>query len=501
MTPQIPTDLESQKELISSHPWMINNMWAPDAELQRMVLKLDGSYLGSIKGGLKAEVLEDPVIKDNIIRHLLWLIKKNQLDRLRSRLEDLNWVRVNWPEIRIIRDSLDHMKAIRESTGFDKITLDDVLRVMTNGVGDNLRLATRVVSEFDDITKTALRSAMEHSKSSIMANLLELYFMGDMASVIHMSRLLSATQIKWPEFSNLPKSLEKVLYSEFERRAESGGAAAAVNCLDALRASGVDVSGMEKRFKRDLLPTMIKDFAQPLTPCYLLADDILALHELGADPAAMRKVLEAKQTFLIRTLLVAVLNKHYLDTNRLIAGLREFGIAWSELDVIEQSLESGSLEESVSSDEELRGLVDHLITELRKGNTTLVLRGILHKFEDRYDLSIEQMDALLAPAMDDIFSKLSKDLSGRGISIGLKDLDMMSRFGLDIKPLIGLIEDNKTTILRFLLTQIREKQSTAISMKFVEMLERMGTDWPEFDAIRSASEAEWIEIRRNRESW
>lgn len=499
-TAEIPKDLDAQIELIKTHPWMIGNIWAPAAELQRMVLTLDGSYLGSIKGGLNARVLEDPVIKDNIIKHLLWLIKERHLDRLRDRLEDLNWVRVSWPEVKTIRKSLDSdRKRLRED--FDAFGIDDVIHALTNGAGKALSTATDVVLGFDDASKAALKSAMVQYKSSIMANLLDTLFIPDKHNANAMIRLLKATGVDWPEFSNLPYSLEPMLQREIDDRIQ-GGAAAALDCFDALRTNGIDFSDMENKFREQDLPRMTMDYAKdPHTPSYVLANDIAALSYLGVDPSLMRSMLETRKDNLIRALLGAIKGRNYQDANVIISTMRDFGIQWKELDVFERSLSSGSLEESDEDASTLQGMVDALRLEIGKDTLNLALRGFLYKLQDRYDLSPEQIDELLAPIMGDLVNKFSKHLSGRGISIGLKDISHMATLGLYIAPLVKLVRDNKTAIMRFMLENIREKQSTAICIKYVEMLERMGIDWPEFTAIRRANSAEWQQIRLMRNDW
>lgn len=499
-TIDIPKDLDAQIELIKNHPWMIGNMWAPAAELQRIVLKLDGSYLGSIKGGLSKDVIEEPDIRHNIIKYLLTLVKQGDLVRLGYRLEDLRWKNVSWPEIKTIHKSLNVDRKGLNENEFDLVGIDDVIQVLTNGSGKTLSMATSVVVGLDDVSKAALRSAMIQYKSSIMANLLDMYFIpDDKHNVDAMNRLLRTTGIEWPEVRNLPKSLEPMLERELDDRMQ-GGAAAAIDCFDALRTNGVNVAEMEKRFREEYLPRMVKDYAKdPSTPSYILANDITAFSDLGVDPTLMQTVLDTRKDVLMRALLNAIKGRNYQDANTIVGTMRDLGIEWKELDVVERSLSSGTLEESDEDDSTLQGMVDALRLEIGKDKLNLALRGFLYKLQDRYDLSAEQIDGLLAPIMGDLINKFSKDLSGKGISIGLKDISHMATLGLNIAPLVKLVRSNKSAIMRFMLENIREKQSTAICVKYVEMLERMGIDWPEFTAIRRANASEWQEIKRRRE--
>ncbi len=503
MPTEIPKDLPGQIELIKQHPWMISNIWSPNPELQRMVLRLHGHYLGSIKGGLRAEVLDDPVIKDNIIRHMLELIRDRKHDQLKQRLEDLNWVRASWPELRAIRRSLeaDQQNKLREDTDGDE-TIDDIVSAMTNG-GSNQTFeeAMELMGSLAQDDLRDLNSAMSRKKSSILANLVSMFFSGDDVRVF--MELLDMSPARWPELNGLPDSVLPLVKKEFHERTRSYGLADSIDSAEALAETGLfDLDDLMDEIREVYLSSAIVLFGDNrYDNVRNLSRDLSAMIQLDADTAELKRMLDKRKTKLMVILLSGIKGRMYQDVNVMVDSMRTANVDWPELDVIERSMSSvGTLEESYDdSDGEIRRLVNDLADTIALDAPTLVLRGALTKLDYRHGLSAKQIDELLAPHTSALIAKFKKDLSGRSISIGIKDLAEMARLGLNIKPFVQIVQDNKDKIMRFILNTIRERQNTAHCLRYVEILERIGMDWPEFSAIRKAADAEYQEIRRKRD--
>lgn len=506
-TPEVPKDLPGQIELIKQHPWMIANIWSPAPELQRMVLRLHGNYLGSIKGGLRAEVLDDPVIKDNIIKHLLELVRDRKHDQLKSRLEDLNWVRVNWPEIRTIRKSLAaDRKVIGLQEDYDEETqeiVSEIVSAMTNGGSiHTFEEAMELMGNLDRDGLSLLKQQMLDEKNSVMANLVDMLFSGDSLELRAFMELLRKSPGGWPEINRLPRSLLPLAMKELHDRTRAYGLSDSLESAEALADTGlVDLDTLVDEIRDTYLSSAIALYSDSKhDTARNLGRDLSAMIQLGADTAELKKMLDRRKKKLVVVLLVGMKSRMYQDVNHMIESLRTVGIDWTELDIIERSLSSpNGLDESYDADGEIRKIVNDLAGTIALDAPTLVLRGALTKLDYRHKLDAREIDALLAPHTAALAAKFKKDLGGRSISIGIKDLAEMARLGLNIDPFVQIVQDNKDRILRFILNTVKERQNTAHCLRYVEILERIGMDWPEFAAIRKAAEAEYREIRRKRD--
>lgn len=503
---EIPSNLDDQIELIKQKPWMIYNIWSPDPVLQKMVLQMHGQHLGNIRGGLRAEVLKDPLVKENIIKHLLELIRDGKYDQLKNRLEDLNWVRVSWPEIMTIRKSLAADKKLTETPEDDGDRVEivyEILSAMTNGgsIG-TFDEAAGLMSSLDKEDLSFLGAEMARKKSSVIANLLDLFFSGSRRELKSLIYLLDESPANWPEISNLPTSMLPLVEREFHERVRSYGLADAIETAETLADTGLfDLEKLMDELRETYLSSAIVLYADSrYDTAKNLGRDLAAMIDLGADKTTLKRTMDRRKNKLMVAMLVGMKNSMYQDVDLMVKSLRNIGADWTELSVLETSLGSLlSIKESDSEiDPEINLIMRNLVNEISAGKATLAIRGALNKLS-RYDLDNTQLDDLFQPITDLIADKINADLSGRSISIGINDLSQMSMIGLDIQPFMQIVEDNKDAIMRFVLRLVREQHNFNSSVRYIEILEMLGVHWPEFAIIRNAAETEYLEIKRNRD--
>lgn len=461
------------------------------------------------------EFWKDDAVKTRLITYILKNIKRGGLgaDHLVYMLEHL---RCPWPELRTITKSLEADNKIQESEDVAENYEDDqadivaiILEALTNGAGASMWQATRLLQSLDEIHLSKLKKMMLEKKHSIKANVLDLCFVPGRDTIDRMRDLFKAISPGWSEFQDIPYSLRNMLMAEFNNRAEEGGVTAAVDCIDALKTNGLEVTELVRDFRQEMLPRLINDFAKdPHTPDHMLADNLDTMWDIGVKPEEINGVLNARKITLVKAMLNSIKARRYNDANVLLDALQQFGMDWPELAVIENSLNSGSLSESEYANriyaghkykDEIDQQVAKLSREIEAGTVSLALRGAIHVLSSRYRLRDEEIGSLLSPLMPALTERARRFLEGKAISIAIRDLKELQNIGLMTDELRSAANDNKAAIMKFLLSIIREKQNTNHTMRYIEFLEAVGIDWPEFGVIRKTAEAEFRDLMKRRD--
>jgi len=144
------------------------------------------------------------------------------------------------------------------------------------------------------------------------------------------------------------------------------------------------------------------------------------------------------------------------------------------------------ISENENTQSQLEDLVASKFEEIRRSRVTLALRGLLETFV-RNNLNTSEMRRLLAPYNLDIVKKIDGDLSGRAITIGVRDLWNLHKLELVTPEMINAVNKNKVTIIRELLTVIKDTGSPLSVMGLVRNLKNVGIDWPELDIIENST--------------
>ena len=203
-----------------------------------------------------------------------------------------------------------------------------------------------------------------------------------------------------------------------------------------------------------------------------------------------------------------------LGADHLVYMLEHLRCPWPELKTITKSLEADNkIQESedvetkyanrVYAGHKYKDEIDQQVTKLSReieaGTVSLALRGAIHVLSSRYRLRDEEIGSLLSPLMPALTARARRFLEGKAISIAIRDLKELQNIGLMTDELRSSVNDNKDAIMKFLLSIIREKQNTNHTMRYIEFLEAVGIDWPEFGVIRKTAEAEFRDLRNRRE--
>lgn len=453
-------------------------------------------------------------IKDKILTYLLLQIKKGKLINygmdIPRHINELRVLGVSWPELNAIEKSIKHDQSLTENYEEDQADIIAmIIEALTNGAGASMQQATRLLQSLDEVHLSKLKKLMQEKKHSIKANVLDLCFVPGRDTVDRTRDLFNAISPGWPEFQDIPHSLRNTLIAEFNDRAEEGGVTAAIDCIGALKTNGLEVTKLVRDFRQEMLPKLINDFAKdPHTPDYMLADNLDTMLDIGVKPEEINGVLNARKTTLVKAMLNSIKARRYNDANLLLDALQQFGMDWPELAVIENSLNSGSLSESEYADriyaghkykDEIDQQVAKLSREIEAGTVSLALRGAIHVLSSRYRLRDEEIGSLLSPLVPALTERARRFLEGNAISIAIRDLKELQNIGLMTDELRSSVNDNKAAVMKFLLEIIKEKQNTNSTMRYIEFLEAVGIDWPEFGVIRKTAEAEFRDMMQRRD--
>lgn len=172
----------------------------------------------------------------------------------------------------------------------------------------------------------------------------------------------------------------------------------------------------------------------------------------------LKDVIEEEKATVLRQILALFRTNSAYSIYPAVTTLRHFGFKWPELDIIEKSLKS--LGSNLEEDEELDNYGRAWRANLEFGE---------HLQSLEYDLRIPDNWEILALTLEDI---------------GHLDVEQV------LPPRSRkLIEDNKKSIIRSILFNIKEIQNPKRMAKAVLALNNMGFNWPELDVIWKSLES------------
>lgn len=252
---------------------------------------------------------------------------------------------VDWPELDAIENSFKpkKKKRIREDlAGSERdTTIEEIVDAMTNGGSiRTFRYARNAIQKLDSIGQDMLEDEMIRKKSSITANLLDMFFDANPVDLDALVQLIDSSPARWPEIRDLPSSFLPIVEREFNERARYNGLADVIDDAAALSENGFDFEHLMEMIRGYHLQNAVASYATDIHAANIgrLGRDLSAMLELGVDGAELIPILEKRKNNIIRQLLLGMKSSQHVDVNRLLSALRETGIDWTELSAIEKSL-------------------------------------------------------------------------------------------------------------------------------------------------------------------
>lgn len=274
--------------------------------------------------------------------------------------------------------------------------------------------------------------------------------------------------IDWPEFDMIMKSLdapEKVAESEednsqleFAKHAipslfKKNNPGAALNIINALyKADPDNVEWLKQNItpvllkhynKKKILQWVVKSVEAVTMPRIVSAHNLLK--ELGVELPDIKTIIDDHKEHVIKRLLQVVQNHKSIEpVIQDVQQLRQLGIAWPELDVIERS-----------------SLADKKLSE---------------------DTDVE-------PRPSGIY-RLAKQEFEKGKTVsGLSMLNLFSKSEFSKPSAADNVDMFKNQIMKLLLTKFKDEDYYAVEY-YVKVLQKAGVNWPEFDIIQKSLQAD-----------
>lgn len=490
-----------------------------DGEIRSMLT--DAMY---IMEGLKTKYadLVTPVLehhKDTLIKSLLIMIREKGIGywavwEIISKLHNFS---VSWPELRAIDKSIDahndesvrrqkdqwnrgeevdeamsDSDMVRENDDEDEARLEEkrreiieeVLDAMTNGgSARTFREARNAMQTLDTDGEDMLADEMRRQKSSIIANLIDLFFTAEHRVVDALMLLIEYSPTNIPELSRLPDSILPAVEKEFDEKSHMQGLAKTLEDVDALVENGFNRDHLMTDVREYKLAGFVRNYAvNPFARTDDLGADLSAMLEMGVDKDELLPGVEKRKTTLIKAMLVSMKTRNYREVNVLLSALSDLGVQWTELAAIRKSL--GSLHTLGEADGSkphpiVNMVADKMKASIDRGDD----HGVGYAIQVLSRVDPQQVyDGLkrIAPDLARWFDKMVKSSP----SFALDELLKITYYMDGIYPeLQHALDVHKDDVLKVLLSRLRQEGNERRVLRTVRYLADQGVGWKEFGVI------------------
>ena len=388
--------------------------------------------------------------KNQILKSTLVTIKNGDIDAVSEKVFDLNDIGIKWPELDVIKKSIDadrkkltetknyktnnkifdHLKNLLVIQGHDYVVLNDIIRITGTKFRTDTQLFKDIIAFLDN-----------HSED--------------------IQRLFDSI-------------LDKGLY-----------ASVFYYCIR-LRKNGVGtnwITGWVEDHKHNISNAMFGDIRR-YDIMYVMSG-VSRLIELGINTDWILNLINENKSDIMKEILTYVKNNRIGEVSEIIDTLKQANINWPELDVIKKSIYADRITPlnentpqsnyTLASNNELAQLNKYL-------NNNDLFRAITYIKDIDQPKLFNDIINLVNEHINDIQQELVTKLKNGAYQSVFYYCQQLIKFGAEVDWIPTMINDNKHAIIIAMLISIRDSYIASVSTG-IKFLREMNIKWPEIDII------------------
>lgn len=454
--------------------------------------------------------------KADFIKMMLELIKAGNYNDAKEIIDDAIASPINWPEIQIIKRSIDALstkRAIAENAK-DNLTQeqrDMLVQIVTDSIKKkNIIIGLYDISQWGITVKNLpeLEDILNKYKHELVTGMLKSIKQGveGAYSVEQTLSRLEGTGIKWPELAIIRKSLNNDLKQEYDNNVEM--------------LTPIDESYNQTKIAAHHLVGMFKDAEelQAMSPTHfwlqvevdlMNASHTSTVYDISAE-------LDPHKKDILRWILTRIKEAADSDVDLddkvpiddmvlVITGLRRLGVKWPELDQIQRSIEHEAKQQLAEdpeqqpllrmhrdSPEEIeKRILPRMFRHMAKVDGSAVL--LARRSWNELGIGDPEVAEKLEPYKSHILQYLNKlsdvkRLYRSGLELMLMNIYSLQKF-LDWPELDKMIDAKKKRLIRLMLKSIMNSKGQQVGPVYY-YLNKARPNWPELRIIGKSLEAE-----------